>query len=147
MKTETARSLSLNTALIVGIIGLVALVIYGGHFHRRVAERNAIGDSPLPPQKSHSVADTTVNPRALIKPAEAAHPNPPPSSTPLVSEKPRNVDGELSDPSIHKRILDRQSQQLRSESAAEGLHPNDKRSLTLSEEEILKLEQDGDVIF
>ena len=141
----------LNLALVLAIAGFAALVIYSNHFRKSQhdiikasqsqtvsAERDSnAAPTPMPDGRStFTLAASSKNPLE-----GATHPVKQPvigtNTTPEVPE----TDSQL------KIILERQARDLRAEKASQGIRPEDKRALSLSEKEIQELEKSGRMIY
>jgi hypothetical protein len=147
----------LNIAIVLSTLVLVALIFYGNRFHKttpppKTTNLQAVAKKTAPSSR-HSIktyTETTVINRgayhkaqALKSPlADAVHPTQtaPSNHPPATADTP-------DDPVALKRILAHQSSDLRTETLSQGMHPNDKRALTLTEKEIEDLEKSGSMIY
>lgn len=147
----------LNIAIIAATLTLVALIFYGNRFHKTqpppvtTTVDKTITKKTRPSRNAiETYTESKVINRGLYHKAEqldsplasASHPpkiapsNHPPESV----ETPDN-------PAALRKILTRQSSELRTETLSQGMHPNDKRPLALSEKEIEELEKKGSMIY
>jgi len=152
-KNDSITSQLLNVALILAVVILVGLVIYGNQFHNQ--------PPPPPPTVAENVTGvikTTTNSnqvakitnqqvyhinKSLVSPLTGAtHPPKPPTDP-----KPLNLTGTPEKDAEFKKIITRQSADLRAESASQGMRPEDKSSLALTEEEIRELENSDRMIY
>jgi len=152
-KNDSITSQLLNVALILAVVILVGLIVYGNRFHNQpppppptVAEN--VTDIINTTQNSNKVAKITnqqvyhIN-KSLVSPLTGAkHPQKPPTDL-----KPLNLTGTPEKDAEFKKIIMKQSADLRAESASQEMRPEDKRPLALSEEEIRELENSGRMIY
>ncbi len=128
----------LTILLIISALLLIALILYGNEFHKKNqpdAQQAISQKTQFSPEKTHKIS------RMQSPFKDVKHP-----SKEIISEQhePKSL---LNNQSDFKNTLKRQSQDLRNETSAQSIRPNDKRSLTLSEEEIMELENSGRMIY
>jgi hypothetical protein len=135
-KKTNNKSQLLNISLIIAVLLLIALMLHGNSFHKKkqLASQQAVAQKIVTPAKTNS-------PKPMQSPLEGV-------KHPLIEDvsSQHETKSILENKKEFKKALTRQSQDLRDEAMSESMRPSKKRSLTLSEEEIIELEKNGKMI-
>jgi len=153
MTDSNKRSMMLNAAIIASAAALVALIIYSNRFHKNT-ESEAVAQNAAA-AATHKKDDTIV--RKVVAENHKTYQKAKPFVSPLEGvinppkpqEEPQNLDlgGDIVKDSELKKALKRQTDDLRYELYSQNPHPNSKRALTLTKEEIKELEKSKRVIY
>ncbi len=142
MNKYIKKSHALNLALFFAISALIALIVHGNRFHNKTntpSQRTTEQDSQN--KKTHIAI--TRNSSHIKTPLEGVI-HPPKEN---LNTKPSKQTDLSKSPIVLRKMLKKQSLDLRIETGAEDIRPSKKRSLTLTEKEILELENSGRMLY
>jgi len=136
-KKTNNKSQVLNISLIIAVLLLIALMLHGNSFHKK----KQLASQPAVTQKIITTAKTN-KPEPMQSPLKGVkHP-----LKEIISNQhePKSI---LENKKEFKEALKRQSQDLRDETMSQSMRPSEKRSLSLTKEEIIELENNGRMIY
>ena len=152
MSDSNQKSFFLNAAIIVSTAVLVALIIYSNSFHKNLEPPTAAAQASSGiTSKNSNITRKIVaeNHKTYQKTKNFVSPLADVVNPPRPQETPQNISlgGDLANKSEFEKALKRQTEELQYELYSQDPHPNNKRALAITKEEIKELEKSKRIIY